>query len=61
MDGDSAPAHAPARVRRQRLLRIFTVIVRILLALGFTPSGITKVPGNRFTIPGIGNPVGFFF
>ncbi len=49
------------RARGNRWLRIFTVVTRILLALGFTPSGITKVLGNRFTVLGIDNPVGFFF
>jgi uncharacterized membrane protein YphA (DoxX/SURF4 family) len=57
----SVLARAHARVRRERLLRIFTVVTRILLALGFVPSGLTKVLGNRFTILGIDNPVGFFF
>jgi uncharacterized membrane protein YphA (DoxX/SURF4 family) len=61
MDGRSALDRAHARVRRERLLRILTVVTRILLALGFTPSGITKVLGNRFTILGLDNPVGFFF
>jgi len=61
MNSQSALARAHAWVRRERLLRIFTVFTRIVLALGFTPSGITKVLGNRFTILGIDNPVGFFF
>lgn len=61
MDGRSALDRAHARVRRERLLRIFTVVTRILLALGFTPSGITKVLGNRFTVLDLDNPVGFFF
>jgi len=59
--GSSALDRAHARVRRNRWLRVFTVVTRILLALGFTPSGITKVLGNRFTILGVDNPVGFFF
>jgi uncharacterized membrane protein YphA (DoxX/SURF4 family) len=42
-------------------LRVFTVCTRILLALGFLPSGLTKVLGNRFTVLGVDNPVGFFF
>lgn len=57
----SALERAHARVRRGKLLRAFTVVTRILLALGFLPSGLTKVLGNRFTILGIDNPVGFFF
>lgn len=47
-----------ARVRHNRWLKIFTVITRILLALAFLPSGITKVMGNRFTVLGIDNPLG---
>ncbi|HJR06022.1 MAG TPA: hypothetical protein VJ842_01900 [Pyrinomonadaceae bacterium] len=42
-------------------MRVFTVCTRILLALGFLPSGLTKVVGNRFTVLGLDNPVGFFF
>jgi uncharacterized membrane protein YphA (DoxX/SURF4 family) len=61
MGDHSVLDRAHARVRRERLLRIFTVFTRLLLALAFTPSGITKVLGNRFTILGIDNPVGFFF
>jgi uncharacterized membrane protein YphA (DoxX/SURF4 family) len=60
-DKRSAPDRAHARVRGARLLRIFTVATRILLALGFIPSGITKVLGSRFTLLGIDSPVGFFF
>ncbi len=48
-------------VRGNRLMRIFTIMTRILLAIGFTPSGLTKVLGNRFTLLGIETPVGFFF
>lgn len=50
-----------ARVKKNRLLKIFTVFTRILLALAFLPSGLTKVLGNRFTVLGIEDPVGFFF
>ena len=50
-----------AELREVRWLRWFTVLTRVLLALGFTPSGLTKVLGNRFTILGLDNPVGFFF
>lgn len=50
-----------ARVKRNRLLKVFTVFTRILLALAFLPSGLTKVLGNRFTVLGIDDPVGFFF
>lgn len=50
-----------ARVRQNKWLRLFTVFTRIVLALAFLPSGLTKVMGNRFTVLGIDNPVGFFF
>jgi uncharacterized membrane protein YphA (DoxX/SURF4 family) len=33
----------------------------VLLAVGFIPSGLTKVLGNRFTRLGLDSPVGFFF
>ena len=52
-------AHAAAR--RSRWLRVFTVLTRVLLAVGFIPSGLTKVLGNRFTRLGLDSPVGFFF
>jgi uncharacterized membrane protein YphA (DoxX/SURF4 family) len=61
MSHHSVLDRAHARVRRKGLLRIFTVVTRILLALGFIPSGLTKALGNRFTILGIDNPAGFFF
>src|SRR4026207_2108917 len=50
-----------ARARTSKLLKIFTVFTRILLALAFLPSGLTKVMGNRFTVLRIDDPVGFFF
>ena len=53
--------HFHARVKKNRLLRIFTVFTRILLALAFLPSGFTKLLGNRFTVLGIEDPIGFFF
>ena len=52
-------AHAWAR--RQRWLRVFTVLTRVLLAVAFIPSGLTKTLGNRFTRLGLDSPVGFFF
>jgi len=61
MSGRSAFARAHTRVRRERWLRVFTVCTRILLALGFLPSGLTKALGNRFTLLGLDSPIGFFF
>ncbi len=44
-----------------RLFKLFTWGVRVLLAIAFMPSGITKLVGNRFTLLDIDTPVGFFF
>lgn len=50
-----------ASARRNRWLARLAVITRLLLALGFTPSGWTKLSGHRFTTLPISNPVGFIF
>lgn len=50
-----------ARVRSKRWLRWFAVMNRILLAIAFTPSGLVKLRGERFTSLGLDDPVGFFF
>lgn len=50
-----------ARARRSRWLGRLAVLSRVLLALGFLPSGLTKVLGNRFTTLGVETQVGFFF
>lgn len=50
-----------ATARRQVWLGRFAVLVRLLLALGFTPSGWTKLVGHRFTLLPVEDPVGFFF
>lgn len=49
------------KIKTNKWLRRFTVLTRILLALGFTPSGLTKLLGNRFTLLGPDSPVGYFF
>lgn len=49
------------RLKGQKKFVAFTWMTRALLALGFLPSGLTKVLGNRFTQLGVDNPVGFFF
>lgn len=61
MERESFLDRLHAWARRQRYLKVFTVLTRILLALGFLPSGLTKVRGARFTSLGLDNPVGFFF
>ena len=42
-------------------LQFFTAVVRVLLALAFIPSGLTKVLGNPFTTLPETTSVGFFF
>ncbi len=49
------------RVRASRRLVRFTWLTRVLLALAFLPSGLTKFLGNRFTIVGPEMPIGYFF
>lgn len=41
--------------------RRFVVALRILMAVSFIPSGLTKLLGNRFTLLSVETPIGFFF
>ena len=41
--------------------RYFTVFCRIALALGFIPSGIVKIMGERFTALPANHPLGHYF
>ncbi len=50
-----------AKVQQNKLLQYFTVFNRIILAIAFLPSGLTKLLGNRFTQISIDNPIGLFF
>ena len=50
-----------AKVKQIRLLHYFTLFNRVILAVSFFPSGMTKLLGNRFTVMSLDNPVGFFF
>ena len=45
----------------QPVLRVFTVTVRVLLALAFVPSGLVKIMGEPFTTLPMSDPVGYFF
>ena len=45
----------------QPLLRVFTVNVRVLLAVAFVPSGFVKIMGEPFTTLPVSDPVGYFF
>ena len=50
-----------AELRRNKWLRHFAVFCRIALALGFVPSGIVKVMGDRFTALPSNQPLGHYF
>jgi uncharacterized membrane protein YphA (DoxX/SURF4 family) len=50
-----------ARVKQNRPLQYFAAFNRVILAVSFIPSGMTKLLGNRFTQLPLDNPVGFFF
>lgn len=52
---------AVSYIHSKWIFRWFTFFTRVLLAIGFIPSGMKKVLGLRFTQLGIDNPVGFFF
>jgi uncharacterized membrane protein YphA (DoxX/SURF4 family) len=47
--------------RRNRWLRYFAVFCRVALALGFLPSGIVKIRGERFTALPSNHPLGHYF
>lgn len=50
-----------AKVKQTKLLQYFTGFNRIVLAVAFIPSGMTKLVGNRFTQIPVDNPIGLFF
>lgn len=41
--------------------RYFTIFCRVVLALGFIPSGIVKIMGERFTALSANHPLGHYF
>lgn len=47
--------------KKNRWLRYFAIFCRVALALGFIPSGIVKVMGQRFTALPSNHPLGHFF
>ena len=53
--------HFHQKIYGKRIFILFTWTTRILLFIGFLPSGLKKLLGDRFTLLGIDNPVGFFF
>jgi uncharacterized membrane protein YphA (DoxX/SURF4 family) len=50
-----------AELKRNKWLRYFAVLCRIALALGFIPSGLVKVMGERFTALPSNQPLGHYF
>lgn len=48
-------------IRRKVIFKIFTWVIRILLAAAFIPSGLKKLLGLRFTSLGTETEIGFFF
>src|SRR3954447_20328766 len=53
--------HLYDECRHNRWLRYFAVFCRVALALGFIPSGIVKVMGERFTALPSNHPLGHYF
>ncbi|HXI04224.1 MAG TPA: hypothetical protein VNI57_13710 [Candidatus Saccharimonadales bacterium] len=53
--------HTHGRAVRSPWLRVFTAVVRVLLALAFVPSGLTKAMGRPFTEMQATTPIGAFF
>jgi uncharacterized membrane protein YphA (DoxX/SURF4 family) len=49
------------KVRKIRILHYFAFFNRVVLAVSFIPSGLTKLAGNRFTLLGTDTAVGAFF
>lgn len=48
-------------VKRRQSALWFTRFTRLLLAVGFLPSGLTKLLGDRFTSLSPATPIGYFF
>lgn len=50
-----------AEARRNRILQYFAVFNRLILAVSFFPSGMTKLLGYRFSQLSLEYPPGYFF
>ncbi len=48
-------------IKSKKHFLIFAWFTRILLFIGFLPSGLKKILGQRFTQISVENPIGFFF
>ncbi len=53
--------HLYDEYKRNQWLRYFAVFCRVALALGFIPSGLVKVTGQRFTALPSNHPLGHYF
>lgn len=53
--------HLYDECKRNQWLRYFAVFCRVALALGFIPSGIVKLMGERFTALPSNHPLGHYF
>src|SRR5215510_5241268 len=53
--------HLYQESKKNQWLRYFAVFCRVTLALGFIPSGIVKVMGERFTALPSNHPLGHYF
>lgn len=53
--------HLYDEYKRNQWLRYFAIFCRVALALGFIPSGIVKVMGERFTGLPSNHPLGHYF
>ena len=49
-----------SKARKNNWLRYFAIFIRVVLALGFLPSGMQKVLGVRFTVLSVNHPMGNF-
>src|SRR5215467_585182 len=53
--------HLYQESKKNQWFRYFAVFCRVTLALGFIPSGIVKVMGERFTALPSNHPLGHYF
>jgi uncharacterized membrane protein YphA (DoxX/SURF4 family) len=53
--------HSYYEAKGNKWFRYFTVFCRVALALGFIPSGIVKIMGERFTALPANHPLGHYF
>ncbi len=49
------------RLKRRRIVQLFTIYLRYLIASAFVFASVPKILGERFTQIPIDNPIGFYF